>query len=499
MNELLPYEEKLQQQLNDLILPDENMAWKDMKRRLKVEDDDGIIVWWRRGCILSGLLLLALFGAGWWLLQRGDWFNKKKDAIEITATEKNDSVGFKIKKNNTVDLKSINISERKDESEITTGERFHKDSLKDKYGIDKKRIENSTSNINSKTNSDIILKKPLIRKPVTINNRGPVKTRNQVHPTGNKSVMLQPKKNNQPHEEVLKRPTTDKSDRKIVDSKLNQNSTVDLKIAERNKDSTKVNLVIVSDKTDSLGNNEKRIDTATVRKTEIKTNEPKRKKIFFSSGLGIHQQLPIAGQKLTPYNSLGRKGSFADYIPSVYFRLNKKDKWFIQSEFRYGAPQSTKVFLYQQKSVPDTGANPVYTTISSSRLKKTFYHQLPFTFNYFVLPEWSVGTGIQWNKFTSAVLEREVIKKNNVTQIDSVVSKIIQNDKKDTASVFNKNYLLGVIETQYQWKKFSVGARYVFGLQPYIKFTLPGGNLQQEKNKTVQIFIRYQLFKSKEK
>ena len=87
------------------------------------------------------------------------------------------------------------------------------------------------------------------------------------------------------------------------------------------------------------------------------------------------------GQKLTPYNSLGRKGSLADYIPAVYLRLEKEKKWFLQSEFRYGAPQYEKEILYQQSIVPDTGALTVYTTTTTSTLKKAFYHQLPLTFN----------------------------------------------------------------------------------------------------------------------
>ena len=43
MSDRLPYEEQLVQQWNDLPLPDEDMAWADMKRRLEEDDDDSII------------------------------------------------------------------------------------------------------------------------------------------------------------------------------------------------------------------------------------------------------------------------------------------------------------------------------------------------------------------------------------------------------------------------------------------------------------------------
>jgi hypothetical protein len=256
----------------------------------------------------------------------------------------------------------------------------------------------------------------------------------------------------------------------------------------------------------------KAIDSDTVKKTtgpEVPTvkipsrkDSAKTKATFFSGGISVNQQLPIAGQTATPYNSLGRKGTLLDYIPSVYFRFNKlvnnKDKWFIQAELRYGAPQYTKDLVYGQSIVPDTGNNAQYSTVTSSVLKKTYYHQLPITFNYFVLPNWSVGGGFVWNRFSSAIGDKEIRRKHNVLPaLDTFVGKTVVKKIADTSSVFSKSYFQAVIESQYKWKRFSLGARYAFGLDPYIRFTLPGGTQQQEKNSSLQIFLRYQLWKSK--
>src|SRR4029078_6060612 len=70
-----------------------------------------------------------------------------------------------------------------------------------------------------------------------------------------------------------------------------------------------------------------------------KKDSTKKKQLSYSAGLSMQQLLPVAGQKPVPYNSQGRKGTLADYIPSIYFRVNKDQKWFIQGEFKYGAPQ----------------------------------------------------------------------------------------------------------------------------------------------------------------
>ncbi len=124
MSDRLPYEEQLAQQWNDLPLPDEDMAWADMKRRLEEDDDDGIIPFWLRGCGLWGLLLIALLGIGWWLFWKPKTSNKKEqvisqqqtgstkkqkaDSIELvnnqpTERSKNDK-SFAGKKNDTVSL-----------------------------------------------------------------------------------------------------------------------------------------------------------------------------------------------------------------------------------------------------------------------------------------------------------------------------------------------------------------------------------------------------------
>src|SRR6266508_1028228 len=88
MNERLPYEEQLVQQLSDLPLPDENMAWADMKGRLEKDDKDRFIPFWLRGCflwILFGILLLSL---GWWIIRPEKWFKKKKTEQEtFTSTQ----------------------------------------------------------------------------------------------------------------------------------------------------------------------------------------------------------------------------------------------------------------------------------------------------------------------------------------------------------------------------------------------------------------------------
>src|SRR6266498_4686245 len=88
MNERLPYEEQLVQQLSDLPLPDENMAWADMKGRLEKDDKDRFIPFWLRGCFLWFLFGILLLSLGWWIIRPEKWFKKKKTEQEtFTSTQ----------------------------------------------------------------------------------------------------------------------------------------------------------------------------------------------------------------------------------------------------------------------------------------------------------------------------------------------------------------------------------------------------------------------------
>ncbi len=473
MSEQLPYEEQLPHQWDDLVLPDVNLAWEDMKRRLEEDDDQKPLAWWRRGCMLWGFLLLGLLGASWWLFHPEEWFNSKKENNKSTVIEKKDSL---VAKTNNTDTSVLSKLQQEDElKERISQQKINTDSSYSNQtnNIDKPVIEKTTTKM---PGGDIVTK---AKKKVTIKNNNPITKVKDSGPDRKKPIVRKDDKTG--NTDVVVKKNDDKSKDNIVEIKDNKFKPDSL-IAVTKIDSAKTKV-------------EK--DT-TMKEPVAKADSSKNKLNYFSAGIALHEQLPVGGQKLTPYNSLGRKGSLGDYVPSVYFRFNQKDKWFLQAEFRYGAPQHTKEFVYRRDSVPLTGTNPVFSTITSSTLKKTFYHQLPLTFNYYLAPGWVLGAGIQWNKFYSAVAEEQVVRRNNFTLQDSTLSKIIKKENKDSASEFTKNYLLGVIETEYQWRKLSVGARYTYGLQPYIKFTLPGGT-QQQRSTTLQIFLRYQLWRSKGK
>ena len=488
MNERLPYETQLAWQWSattagtDFPLPDENLAWADMRRRLDEDEEKRPVAWWRWGCLGWALLGLLAVGAGWYFLQPQKWLSENRKN-ETVISEQPPPTGPAKQQEKGKQSRAIIPTGEEQNGFNPANESADQDKKNKKIAIDKQPDPEPTLN------------------PLTASNG----TSTMQSGNGKKQ-----KKTKTKREESSVTTTNTRKQANTTDLKMmNQAGSQTMDTAEKKDDplpQRPVSQAVV--KNDTLEVKQK--NTIAVQKSlphkdsvNVKTGKEKKEQevkdkipLVFSAGFGLHQQVPLAGQTFTPYSSQGRKASFADYLPAVYLRLEKEKKWFLQGEFRYGAPQYTKQFTYRQQLVPDTGSNPRYSTLTGYGLKKTFYHQLPLTFHYFIRPGWSVGAGMQWNLFKSAVAEREVSRKNNFTQIDSLVSRSIFKEE-GNGSLFRKTYWQAVIESQYKWNRFSFGARYAFGLQPYIQFTLPGQSLRQERNHALQLFMRYELWRQK--
>jgi hypothetical protein len=463
MQERQPYEEQLKRQLSELPLPDENVAWADMSRRLDDEKRRRFIPPFTTGCLLWGFIGLLVLTIGWWILRPDNKSDKKKEIITKLGSSNKpssepdrplDSVNGNISRRSpsTIDsplssnnsVGKVNGSTHDSETEIL---------IKTQNASKKKRVTNQVTLLAKIQGPKVIITNQA--KPVIKNQQQP----DSIDKTDTKEIIPTSTIPDSPASQKLP-PVKDSITKKYLDTIVQRKDIEPLKASEKNKkDSTK------------------------------------KKNVSFSVGLAMHQQLPLDSQNAVPYNSLGRKGTVADYIPSIYLRMYKENKWFLQSEFRYGAPQYTREFEYSRKSELDTIPGAIIITTTSTKLKKTYYHQLPLTFNYFILPGLSVGSGLVWNKFSSAVSDQEIRKRLPGTQIDSLVSKgIISNRSAD--SNFVKSYFQALVETQFKWKRLSLGARYAFGLEPYIRFSLPGGTLREEKNKSLQVFLRFELWRS---
>jgi len=121
------------------------------------------------------------------------------------------------------------------------------------------------------------------------------------------------------------------------------------------------------------------------------------------------------------------------------------------------------------------------------RLKKTYYHQLPLSFNYYLIPNLTIGIGGMYSRFLGAVSERETINFNTITQA-TTTSKQIVPIKHFNDSFLYKTQVHALVQTTYQWKRFAFELRYTKDIQPYIKYTKPDGTVDEEKKSIASIY-----------
>ena len=209
---------------------------------------------------------------------------------------------------------------------------------------------------------------------------------------------------------------------------------------------------------------------------------------LFSAGITLQHPLPISGQTPVAYGY--KAGSLlADYIPSVWLRIERPKRWFFQGEFIYSAPQLVKAFAFSRQTRPDTGFTTIATILT---MKKTFFHQIPLSFNYYLKSTWSLGAGVGYAWLQGAITQREVVRNTWQGQIIDESSIIPVNQFTD--SFLHRSHSFVLLQTEYKWKRFSAGIKYTRDLQSFITYISPDGRLIDKKNAALSLMLRFRLW-----
>ena len=462
MSKHLPYEET-DQQFNDLPLPDEEASWQKMKAMLDEDGDDDTILpppVFFRSCLGWGLLFVGLIAA--WLILRPDkrW-NEDPKARPVSSSNK--------------------TSDQKNNTAIPVNKPNHHSTKPNRSSQLPAKAATATV-VQLQKNKEVKSALVITSKPIKNPSINPTKKNTSFNVVSEKKNRARREKNKPAFSEVLipSEPIKDTAETIEQNSK---NKTTDTSSAVINP-----NQPLKADTAKQI-NPEPVNDSSTQKKIQLS-----KKKAFLTAGIGEQQQIPIAGQTAVPYSHFGRKGSLSDYVPSLYLRWQKGKKWFVQGEFRYGAAQSVKEFSYNRKTKFDTTDQSI--TITTLRLKKTYYHQFPLSLNYYVRSNLSVGVGAMYSRFYGAITEKETDVYHTLTQTVTNFKQIIP-VKHFSDSFLYKTQVHLLVQADYQWKKFSFGLRYTKDIQPYIKYTRPDGTVDEEKNQSLQLMVRYRLWQSK--
>ena len=495
MSDLSRYEKELPAQFEHLEVPDKNLAWEEMKQLLDGADDDG-------GVLIPpssgnngrspwgiGFLLLLVAGSFWFLFKKKDsQENAQKNVQNVQSTISSSSDRPKnipaLSHNNT----NIQSAEKPSQSFITKGNQ----DISSNITITQK--DNSKNSCNHSLQQQHSFHKINV---ATLDNSATElsSSKNPLSSTGNNNdvTTLQHQKN------VLIK-TSRTINTTIIDAQTGEDDnntidSVDVSTQAINKriSSEKIPLLIAAISKGTINNR----PLITINHPAVAAKIKKHQNNYWAAGISMQQAIPLDCNCLIPANKDSKTYSSPDYIPSLYARLYHGQKWFMQSELKYDAPIYVDAFTYNTKIQEQRPLNYIST---SDILTKIYYSQALVSFNYFVMHGWSLGTGVAYNRFSSAYIQRNVQKELFGTTRDSLLSSSIITNKQAPSSInIMKNNFQWLLETEYNLDRFSFGIRYSIWLKPDMTYIDPFYDrpAQQRLQNSLNVFLRYEFWNSK--
>ena len=466
MRNKLPFEDVFKNKMNDLPTGNEDAGWQKMKELLEEKDKRKPFVWLNLYTICGCILIIA---AGIWLIS----------SHTLTNNQKN------------VSVKKAGENQNEQKPQEKAGETFTSDQpAGDENGKTKSKGVGPNTSTGDKQSSE---------RPV-YNNNSKAAGKNKLTAI---SQRYPDKKASGNNIDVSAGKGTDSSSGRNHDditpsALINSNSS----FQHRNDSARDVTGVTsrfpendsAAATMNTLSNLQPSSNAdSTFSKNQTKSLLKPKTKSFIEAGIQVKQQIPLAGQKIIPYNYNGEKKLISDYIPAVFVKFQKGDHWFLKGEFSYGTSYYIKQFAYSQKTTADYQASMV--SIVRSNLQKVYYTQLPVSFNYYIKPTWSLGAGLSYGWFRGAIAEQETTVRDFVAGTQKISNQNIY-FKSFTDSFLYKSTSSFFFQTGYASKRWSFTLQYSQNLQPFVKYTLPDGTIDSKRNASLNVLIGYSFFQN---
>jgi hypothetical protein len=216
----------------------------------------------------------------------------------------------------------------------------------------------------------------------------------------------------------------------------------------------------------------------------------------FAIGLSLPLGFPLGDQKMLGYNANGGPNTATDYIPAPHVQYHFNGRLYIQSEVQVMNPQFIRpVLLYQNYY-----ANSTSTTTNSIYARKLYYFNLPVSVHYSPFMHFYMGTGLQFSSLLSGIALHEQIRTGMVSSNELYHTSYAKFSNDSISSKLNGNEMRLMLDANYYWHKFTVGLRYNQALSNYVSArAAPSGPYTFDKNKSLQFYMRYNLWEDKKR
>jgi cytoskeletal protein RodZ len=531
MNNLQPYEKHLAEKLQQIPVPDKDEGWKEMRKLLDNDSPEGGAgwggnrKWWWMG------ITVAIIIAGLWINQ--EFSENKKDlsspslASTIVSSSNDNATEFKTEKNESelseskkqetgsINEKAVSVSSTEPLTNATP------DRPVEKKKNEKAEIKDNTTNVNNQKETNLTIDKksnsPASRKqksnhqsasdvvilPLAQSRQGSTnrnvasetKTGSAVAPsfasaTGNDVRIKGPEEKTSISSAI--RPSG-------IDEELFQDPAEIYSGFSLSREPLKAE----PGKTDKAFAKEMRKKSIKEdnRKMSSKSmkgiSREKDHELTFAAGLSLPQSVAIAGQQSPAYGVNAKPGKLSDYLPVPFFQYHLNNRFFLQTELQFQAPQFTDRLLISQSQHPIAPTNGLLER--NVYVEKLYYFHIPFNVYFSPARNFYLGSGLQFSSLLSGVATYQDNRYSNGTLENS--SSRVQGFKDDTvAAKLTPSEWRYQLEANYYLKRFTFGARYNQAFSQFVNLqpspTLP---FTQGRNQSFLFYLRYNIWEERKK
>ncbi|RYZ44327.1 MAG: hypothetical protein EOP49_27350 [Sphingobacteriales bacterium] len=214
----------------------------------------------------------------------------------------------------------------------------------------------------------------------------------------------------------------------------------------------------------------------------------------FAIGFSFPMGFPLGDQKMLGYNINAGGNTASDYLPAPHLQYHFNGKAYIQSEFQLMSPQFIRpVLLYQNHR-----SNTNYSTTSSVYARKLYYFNVPVSLHYSPFKHFYMGTGLQFSSLLSGVALHEQLRTGAVSSDSIYTTRYAKFSNDSISNKLNGNEMRLMLDANYYWNRFTVGLRYNQALSNYVNTRVaPSVPYTLDKNKSLQFYMRYNLWEDK--
>jgi hypothetical protein len=502
MNEQQPYEKHLAEKLQQLLLPDVERNWQQMRGLLDKEMPRRGGYWrWITGI---GILLFMLGGTWFFISHNHIGTNNVTAGRNADSSEQSTAASG----SSNVKLADKDSQKQNNVGEVLKGasENSFNQSTSDSI-----KVKNIEENLHNGTPSAIITASDDLIPPATKslngrvvneqknNNRPRVETDhpNKGLPAGPTEQSITPEPNlnlakgygQKPGEETLVKTSSVQF--------YPQNAVAGLYVGNLVGDSIGKEYYLAifpENKVESKGSG-KLSGKKSTKSANMAVGENKNLAFGFSLPMGF----PVGDQKPGGYNINAKPNTVSDFIPVPHMQYHINNNVYLQTELQLMSPQFIQpILMYQNKTV-SPGTNSILN--NSVYAKKLYYFNLPVAIHYSPFQHFYLGTGVQFSSFISGVALEEETSSVIGSGTSTLISEQHTKFKDDSISNrIDKSEFRLMLDANYYWKQFTVGLRYNQAFSNYVSFRLnPLTPAVQDKNKSLQFYLRYNFWETHKK